>query len=59
MREQVRKLALELGVVGLMNVSAVKDNEIHLIEVNPVPPRPCPCPTPLLAKIAARTWLGL
>ncbi len=27
MREQVRKLALELGVVGLMNVQfAVKDN---------------------------------
>ena len=42
MREQVRKLALELGVVGLMNVQfAVKDNEIYLIEVNPVLPVPC------------------
>lgn len=43
MREQVRKLALELGVVGLMNVQfAVKDNEIYLIEVNPRAARTVP-----------------
>ncbi|MEX5392957.1 ATP-grasp domain-containing protein, partial [Enterobacter cloacae] len=35
-REQVRKLALELGVIGLMNVQfAVKGDDIYLIEVNP------------------------
>src|SRR5690606_41874723 len=36
MREQVEKLAMELGVRGLMNTQfAVKDNEVYLIEVNP------------------------
>lgn len=37
MREQVAKLAMELGVVGLMNVQfAVKNNEIYMIEVTRV-----------------------
>ncbi|XPE58247.1 ATP-grasp domain-containing protein [Shigella flexneri] len=63
MREQVRKLALELGVVGLMNVQfAVKDNEIYLIEVNPRAARTVPfvskATRALLAKIAAASWLG-
>ncbi len=42
MREQVRKLALELGVVGLMNVQfAVKSDVIYLIEVTRAPPAQC------------------
>ena len=36
MREQVRKMALELGVQGLMNVQlAWQDGQIYVIEVNP------------------------
>ncbi|UCM51825.1 carbamoyl-phosphate synthase large subunit [Aeromonas dhakensis] len=63
MREQVRKLALELGVVGLMNVQfAVKDNEIYLIEVNPRAARTVPFVSKAtgapLAKIAARVMAG-
>lgn len=43
MRVQVRKLAMELGVVGLMNVQfAVKNNEIYMIEVNPRAARTVP-----------------
>ena len=34
--EQTRQLALELGVVGLMNVQfAVKDDRVYVLEVNP------------------------
>ena len=36
MREMVRKMALELGVIGLMNTQlAYQDGEIYVIEVNP------------------------
>ena len=43
MREQVEKLAFELGVRGLMNIQfAVKDNEVYLIEVNPRAARTVP-----------------
>ncbi|MBY6224470.1 carbamoyl-phosphate synthase large subunit [Ferrimonas balearica] len=63
MREQVRKLALELGVIGLMNVQfAVKDNVIYLIEVNPRAARTVPFVSKAtgvpLAKIAARVMAG-
>ncbi|RLV60182.1 carbamoyl-phosphate synthase large subunit [Parashewanella curva] len=63
MREYVRKLALELGVVGLMNVQfAVKDNEIYMIEVNPRAARTVPFVSKAtgvpLAKIAARVMAG-
>ena len=35
MREQVKKMALELGVVGLMNVQlALQGEDIYVIEVN-------------------------
>jgi len=38
-----RKLALELGVVGLMNVQyAVKEGEVYVIEVNPRASRTVP-----------------
>ncbi|WP_028108605.1 carbamoyl-phosphate synthase large subunit [Ferrimonas futtsuensis] len=63
MRDQVRKLALELGVVGLMNVQfAVKDDAIYLIEVNPRAARTVPFVSKAtgvpLAKIAARVMAG-
>ncbi|MCH1924307.1 carbamoyl-phosphate synthase large subunit [Shewanella sp. C32] len=63
MREQVRKLAFELGVIGLMNVQfAVKDNTIFMIEVNPRAARTVPFVSKAtgvpLAKIAARVMAG-
>ncbi|MFM2484387.1 carbamoyl-phosphate synthase large subunit [Celerinatantimonas yamalensis] len=63
MREQVRALALELGVVGLMNVQfAVKGLDIYLIEVNPRAARTVPFVSKAtgvpLAKIAARVMVG-
>ncbi|KMT65514.1 carbamoyl-phosphate synthase large subunit [Catenovulum maritimum] len=63
MREQVKKLAFELGVVGLMNTQfAVKDNEIYLIEVNPRGARTVPFVSKAtgvqLAKVAARVMAG-
>ena len=63
MREQVKAMALELGVVGLMNTQfAVKDNEVYLIEVNPRAARTIPfvskATSQPLAKIAARAMLG-
>ncbi|MGF1757848.1 carbamoyl-phosphate synthase large subunit [Photobacterium sagamiensis] len=63
MRQQVEKLAFELGVRGLMNTQfAVKDNEVYLIEVNPRAARTVPFVSKAtgapLAKIAARVMAG-
>jgi carbamoyl-phosphate synthase large subunit len=63
MREQVRAMALELGVVGLMNTQfAVKDGEVYLIEVNPRAARTVPFVSKAtgmpLAKVAARVMAG-
>ena len=63
MREQVKKMAIELGVVGLMNVQlAWQDNEIYVIEVNPRASRTVPfvskCIGTSLAKVAARCQAG-
>jgi len=63
MREQVGKLAIELGVIGLMNVQfAIKDDEIYMIEVNPRAARTVPFVSKAtgvpLAKIAARVMVG-
>jgi carbamoyl-phosphate synthase large subunit len=63
MREQVEKLAFELGVRGLMNTQfAVKNNKVYLIEVNPRAARTVPfvskCIGRSLAKIAARCMAG-
>ncbi|AWB67073.1 carbamoyl phosphate synthase large subunit [Saccharobesus litoralis] len=63
LREQVRKLAFELGVNGLMNTQfAIKDDEIYLIEVNPRAARTVPFVSKAtgvpLAKIAARVMAG-
>ncbi|MGD2174020.1 MAG: carbamoyl-phosphate synthase large subunit, partial [Candidatus Brocadiaceae bacterium] len=42
-RDQTRRLALELGVVGLMNVQyAVKGGEVYVLEVNPRASRTIP-----------------
>lgn len=62
-REQVRSMALELGVIGLINVQmAVQDTEIFVIEVNPRASRTVPfvskCIGLSLAKVAARVMLG-
>lgn len=63
MREQIRKMALELGVVGLMNTQfAIKDDEIYLLEVNPRASRTVPFVSKAtgvpLAKVAARCMSG-
>ncbi|HDZ55721.1 MAG TPA: carbamoyl-phosphate synthase large subunit [Pseudomonas xinjiangensis] len=63
MREQVKKMALELGVVGLMNVQlALQGERIYVIEVNPRASRTVPfvskCIGQSLAKIAARVMAG-
>ena len=61
--EQTRMLALELGVVGLMNVQfAVKGGEIYVLEVNPRASRTVPFVSKAtgrpLAKIAATLMVG-
>jgi carbamoyl-phosphate synthase large subunit len=63
MREQVKQMALELGVRGLMNVQlAWQDNEIYVIEVNPRASRTVPfvskCIGQSLAMVAARCMAG-
>jgi carbamoyl-phosphate synthase large subunit len=61
--EQTRMLALELGVVGLMNVQfAVKGGEVYILEVNPRASRTVPFVSKAtgrpLAKIAAEVMVG-
>ncbi|GLX85678.1 carbamoyl-phosphate synthase (glutamine-hydrolyzing) [Thalassotalea loyana] len=63
MREQVTKLAFELGVKGLMNTQmAVKDGKVYLIEVNPRAARTVPFVSKAtsipLAKVGARVMAG-
>ncbi|RMF11594.1 MAG: carbamoyl-phosphate synthase large subunit, partial [Alphaproteobacteria bacterium] len=62
-REQTRKLALALQVIGLMNVQfAVKDDVVYIIEVNPRASRTVPFVAKTIgapiAKIAARLMAG-
>ena len=62
-REQVTSIALELGVIGLMNTQlAYQDGEVYIIEVNPRASRTVPfvskCIGQSLAKIAARCMIG-
>ncbi len=61
--EATRALALELGVLGLMNVQyAVKDGEVYVIEVNPRASRTVPFVSKAigrpLAKLAALVMSG-
>ncbi|MBX3220796.1 MAG: carbamoyl-phosphate synthase large subunit [Labilithrix sp.] len=59
----VRALALELGVVGLMNTQlAVKDDQVYVLEVNPRASRTVPFVSKAtgmpLARIATKVMLG-
>ncbi len=63
LRDQTKRMALELNVVGLMNVQfAVKDEEIYVLEVNPRASRTVPFVSKAtsrpLAKISARCMVG-
>jgi len=62
-RDQVKRMARELGVVGLMNAQmAYQDGQIYVIEVNPRASRTVPfvskCIGLSLAKVAARCMAG-
>ncbi|MFD1261551.1 carbamoyl-phosphate synthase large subunit [Entomomonas asaccharolytica] len=62
-RKQVKAMALELGVIGLMNVQlALQADKIYVLEVNPRASRTVPfvskCIGTSLAKIAARVMAG-
>jgi carbamoyl-phosphate synthase large subunit len=62
-RRQMTALALELGVVGLMNAQfAVKDNTVYVLEVNPRGSRTVPFVSKAigvpLAKLAMKTMVG-
>jgi carbamoyl-phosphate synthase large subunit len=64
MREKIRRMALELKVVGLMNTQfAIKDDHIYLLEVNPRASRTVPFVSKAtgvqLAKVAARCMAGV
>ncbi|MEP1231132.1 MAG: carbamoyl-phosphate synthase large subunit [Litorimonas sp.] len=61
---QATVLALELGVIGLMNTQfAVKDNQVYLIEVNPRASRTVPFVAKAIgqpvANIAAKVMAGM
>ncbi len=63
MREQIRQMALELKVVGLMNTQfAIKGEDIYILEVNPRASRTVPFVSKAtgvpLAKVAARCMAG-
>ena len=62
-RRQTQALALELQVIGLMNVQfAVKDGTVYILEVNPRASRTVPFVSKAigvpLAKLAARVMAG-
>jgi len=64
MREQIRAMAKELGVVGLMNTQfAIQNNDIYVLEVNPRASRTVPFVSKAtgipLAKVAARCMAGI
>jgi carbamoyl-phosphate synthase large subunit len=63
LRASTRALALELGVVGLMNVQfAVRESDVYVIEVNPRASRTIPFISKAigvpLAKVAAKVMAG-
>ncbi len=62
-KRQTSALALELGVIGLMNIQfAVKKDEIYILEVNPRASRTVPFVSKAtgvpLAKLAAKIMVG-
>jgi carbamoyl-phosphate synthase large subunit len=63
LREQTRALALELGVVGLINIQfAIQQGVVYVLEVNPRASRTIPFISKVigvpLAKLAARVMAG-
>jgi carbamoyl-phosphate synthase large subunit len=63
LRAQTRALALELGVIGLLNIQfAIKNDTIYVLEVNPRASRTVPFVSKAvgipLAKLATRVMLG-
>ncbi|HUM90391.1 MAG TPA: ATP-grasp domain-containing protein, partial [Candidatus Competibacter sp.] len=63
LRTQVRAMALELGVIGLMNTQfAIQGDDVYVLEVNPRASRTVPYVSKAtgraLAKIAARCMVG-
>ncbi len=63
-KDKTRKMALELGVVGLMNVQfAVKDEEIYVLEINPRASRTVPFVSKAtglpLAMVASKVMAGV
>jgi len=63
MKDQTRRLAKRLGVVGLMNIQfALKDDTVYLLEVNPRASRTVPFVAKAtgvpVAKVAARVMAG-
>ena len=63
MRELTRKFALELGVVGLMNIQyAIRDDAVYVLEVNPRASRTIPFVSKAtgvpLARLASRVMAG-
>jgi carbamoyl-phosphate synthase large subunit len=63
LREQTRVLALELGVVGLLNIQfAIQNGVVYVLEVNPRASRTVPFVSKVigvpLAKLAARVMTG-
>ena len=63
LRAETRALALELGVVGLLNIQfAIKSDTIYVLEVNPRASRTVPFVSKAiglpLAKLATRLMLG-
>ncbi|MGD2160661.1 MAG: carbamoyl-phosphate synthase large subunit [Gammaproteobacteria bacterium] len=64
LREQTRKLALKLDVIGLMNIQfAIQGDDIYVLEVNPRASRTVPFVSKAtgiaLAKVAARCMAGV
>jgi len=64
LREQTREIAIEMQVVGLMNIQfAIQGNEIFMLEVNPRASRTVPFVSKAtgvpLAKVAARCMAGV
>ena len=62
-REQTRAMALELHVVGLLNIQfAIKDRTVYVLEVNPRASRTVPFVSKAvgvpLAKLAAKVMVG-
>lgn len=63
LRDQMQKMAIELGVVGLINAQfAIKNESVYILEVNPRASRTVPFISKAtgvpLAKVAARCMIG-